>query len=173
MAEVTPPHGQWKSPHPMGIGYLIEALKSIGCQQADIDRALQEAAVIRSQRYWDGEIGPKLQAALDGRYEVPAQPPRTEALLAFALFLGDSLTPLKEVVDTADFVYRLIPTSDEIAWALLRMRQRGWLAVQGNLYGLTAEGRRAIGEIVGEGSVLDRFERLEAWTLAHPPPGDE
>jgi hypothetical protein len=105
MAEVTPPHGQWKSPHPMGIGYLIEALK--------------------------------------------------------------------EVVDTADFVYRLIPTSDEIAWALLRMRQRGWLAVQGNLYGLTAEGRRAIGEIVGEGSVLDRFERLEAWTLAHPPPGDE
>lgn len=171
-AEVTPPHGRWRSPRPMGIGHLIDALKSIGCLQADIDHALRDAAVAQSQHYWDDEIRPKVQAALNGSYQVPPQPPRTEALLAYVLFQADSPIPLRDVVDTADFIYRLVPTSDEIAWAFLLLRKRGWFVEEGHLYGLTEEGRRTIESIVGEGRALDRVERLKQWSLAHPPPSD-
>lgn len=169
-AEVTSPEGQWQSPRPMAIGHLIEVLKSIGCQQTDIDHALQEAAAIQSQRYWDSEIGAKLGAALAGECDVPPQQPFTEAWLAYALFLGDSLLSLKDVVDIADSINHALPNTDEIAWAFLRLRKRGWLAEQGGQYGLTAEGRRAIGDIVSKGNVLDQVEQLKEWTLAHPPP---
>ena len=171
-AEVTPPHGQWRSPYPMRAGELLVALRSIGCSQTDIDEAIREVTTLRTRRLWEEEITPTVHAALSGEYEVPAQPPRTEALLAYALFLGESPLALSAIVDTVDFTYRLVPTPDEIAWAFLRLRRREWLAQQGNLYGLTVEGRRAIEDIVGEGSALDRIERLKVWTLAHPPPGD-
>jgi hypothetical protein len=154
----------------MGIGYLIEALKSIGCHQTDIDHALQEAASSKSQRYWDDKIGPKLQAALAGEYEVPPQQPFTEAWLAYALYLGELPLPLKDIVDMADFINHAIPNPDEIAWAFLRLRKRGWLAEKGGLYGLTPEGRLVIEGIVGESGVLDRVERLKEWTLVHSPP---
>lgn len=172
-AEVTQPHGRWRPPRPMAIGYLIEALKSIGCHQTDIDHALREAATIQSQRYWDDEIAPKVDAALAGEYEVPPQQPFTEAWLAYSLFLGESLLPLKDIVDIADYVNHALPSPDEIAWAFLRLRTRGWLAEQGGLYGLTTEGRRNVRGIVSEGGVIDRLERLKEWILAHPPPGSE
>lgn len=130
-------------------------------------------AVVQSQQYWEGEIEPKLRAALDGRYKVPPQPPRTEALVAYVLFREASPIQLRDLVDTADFMYRLVPTADEIAWAFLLLKRRGWLAAEGNRYGLTAEARRTIESVVGESGTLDRVERLQQWTSAHPPPGEE
>jgi len=73
----------------------------------------------------------------------------------------------------ADGIEHAVPNPEEIAWGFLRLRTRGWLVEQEDRYGLTREGRRVIESVVGEGTVLDRMERLEVWTLAHPPPSDE
>jgi len=174
MAEVTPPHGQWRSSRPMGMGYLIEELKSIGLQQGEIDLALREAVEIKSRAHHDDRILPTLNAALAGEYDVPPQLPICEAWLAYALFLGgERLLPLRDVVYIADFIVRGPPTPDEIAWAFLRLRTRGWLDQQDDLYGLTAEGRRAIGDFVGEGTVLGVLRRIEEWIRANPPLGNE
>ncbi len=168
-AEVTPPHGNWRSPHPMRAGDLIEALRSIGCRRADIDDAIREVTALRSQRDWDKKIAPKLEAAFAGTYEVPAQPQRTEALLTYVLFLEESTVPLSEMVDLVDFIYRLVPTPDEVAWAFLQLRRRSWLVQGENRYGLTTEARYAIENIIGEGDHYNRIDRLTEWMLAHPP----
>jgi hypothetical protein len=127
----------------------------------------------QSYRQWAEEVAPQLQAAFLGEREIPPQPPRTEAWLALCLFLGESPLPLKDVIEMADGIEHAVPNPEEIAWGFLRLKRRGWLLEQGNMYGLTVEGRRMIESVVGEGTVLDRVERLEVWTSAHPPPGDE
>jgi hypothetical protein len=103
------------------------------------------------------------------------QPPFTEAWLAYALFLGvrflgEAPLPLEDTIESADFINHGIPNLDQVAWAFLQMRKRGWLAEQADLYGLTARGRHAIESIVGEGSVQGRVERMKQWIAAHPPP---
>jgi len=179
-AEVTPPHGQWHSPQPSVIGRLLEALRSEGLRETDIDeglrevtKALQEAADIKRQKYWDDEILPKVKAALAGTYEVPPQPPFTEAWLAYTLFdMMEPLVPLRDVVDTADALNHATPNADEIAWAFLMMMRRGWLVEKDDLFGLTDEGRHAIRDIVGEAGMYDQMKRLEDWTQQHSPRRD-
>ncbi|HYM39351.1 MAG TPA: hypothetical protein VEY12_04280, partial [Thermoplasmata archaeon] len=93
-----------------------------------------------------------------------------EPLIAYALFIDKSPESIASVVDTADFIWRLVPTPDELAWAFVRLKKRGWLLVDGNLYGLTAEGKSNIASAVGKGGDRrDQIRRLEAWTSAHPP----
>jgi hypothetical protein len=121
---------------------------------------------------WAQEVAPQVRDALEGRRKVPPQTPFAEAWLAMSIFSVDSMVRLEDVVQTADGINHAFPSSDEIAWAFLRLRKRGWLVVQGDLYGLTSEGRRAIGIVVGEGSVLKRVERLKGWASTNPPPGD-
>jgi len=168
-AKVTPPHGYWQSPKPMVVGDLIEALRSIGCPQNAIDSALREAASSRTTKYWEDEIGPTLHATLSGEYEVPPQQPYVEAWLALVLFLEPSPIPMKEVVDLADFVNKTVPTPDEIAWAFLRLRIRGWFVEKDGLYGLTSEGRSTIESIVGTSNGYGRVQVLEHWLKMHPP----
>jgi len=127
----------------------------------------------QSYRQWAEEITPQLHAALAGEREVPPQPPFIEAWLADALFYYDRPLSLEEVIESADAIDHAIPNPDEIAWAFLRLRKRGWLLVVGDLYGLTAEGRRAIEVIVAQGEAPWRVGRLEEWISAHPPPGEE
>jgi hypothetical protein len=116
-----------------------------------------------------GEISPRLRAALAGEVEVPQQAAFSEAWLSYALFYYERLLSLEEVIESADAVNHGIPKVDEVAWAFLRLRKRGWLVVQGDLYGLTAEGRRTIKTVVAQGGV----ERLKEWVSAHPPPSEE
>jgi hypothetical protein len=176
-AEVTPPEGgglPLRSTGPMTVGDLIAALKTTGCNQADIDNALREAMARYSQAFKDEraeqDYGPRLRAALAGEQEVAPQRPFIEPWIAYALFLDQAPASLASVLDTADFIDHLVPTPDEIAWAFVRLRRRGWLAVEANLYGLTAEGTRGIAVIIGEdGDRLDKINRLEAWASAHPP----
>jgi len=93
---------------------------------------------------------------------------------------------LRDVLESADALEHAIPNYDEISWAFLRLRRRGWLAIDGEMYGLTLEGRRAVKKIadrweklsllldrVGKSSLLDRVSKLEKWFSNHPPPGDE
>ncbi|OGS59821.1 MAG: hypothetical protein A3K59_09575 [Euryarchaeota archaeon RBG_19FT_COMBO_69_17] len=127
----------------------------------------------QSYRQWAEEVAPQLHAALSGEREISPQLPRTEAWLALCLFFGDSPLPLRDVIQMADGIEHAVPNPEEIAWGFLRLRTRGWLVEQEDRYGLTREGRRVIESVVGEGTVLDRMERLEVWTLAHPPPSDE
>jgi hypothetical protein len=63
-------------------------------------------------------------------------------------------------------------TSDALAWAFVRMNARGWLAEHGTRFGLTAEGRKSVAEIVGEGRIGDKISRLVEWTQANPPDDD-
>lgn len=168
-AEVTPPQGAWRSSHPLPNDELGRKLLSLGCDPAEIRHALLEAGVepfTHEYRELAEKARPHLLAALAGRRKVRTQRPFTEAWLGYALYYYSRPLSLWEVIESADSVNHLIPDPDEIAWAFLRLRARGWLAVQGDTYGLTEEGRLAMGTIVNEGVV----ERLEKWISANPSP---
>ncbi len=127
-----------------------------------------EAMRFNSYRQWAEAVMPRLRAALAGEYEVPPQPPLAEAWLGYALFCYERLLSLEETIESADAIEHGIPNSDEVAWAFLQLRKRGWLTEQGNLFGLTTRGRSAIADIVGKGGMWDQFDRLRKWTLSHP-----
>jgi hypothetical protein len=176
-AEVTPPEGggrPWRSPGPMKVGELMAALRTAGCSQADIDKALRDAAALYSQAFMDADANekyePAVRAALSGEHEPPPRRPFTEPLVAYVLFSGKKPASLAGLVDTADFIDHGPPSPDELAWALLRLKKRGWLVVNGDLYGLTADGKRIIAGIIGQdGPQFDQVKRLEGWTSSHPP----
>jgi len=113
-----------------------------------------------------------VKAVLAGEQEVPPQPPFTEAWLTYALYWGESPLSLENVIFHADSINHAVPNPEEIAWAFLSLRKRGWLSTQGTLYALTAEGRRAVESIAGKGDLWEQIDRLEEWTLAHPPPSE-
>jgi hypothetical protein len=117
---------------------------------------------------WSEKVGPQVRLGLEGRRKVIPQTPLAEAWLTLSLFYGDSPLRLEEIVEIADGINHAIPNSDETAWALLRMRSRGWLDESNGLYGLTPEGRRTIENIVGEGTILNRLDRLKEWVSSHP-----
>jgi len=123
-----------------------------------------------SYRQWAKKIGPQVQAALTGERDISVQRPFTETWLTYALFWRESPLSLEEVIASADALNNDIPGPEEIAWAFLRLRKRGWLSEHEGSHGLTAEGRRAVESIVGKGGVYEKMERLEQWTIAHPPP---
>ena len=104
---------------------------------------------------------------------------------------------LMQVIWSADAANHKIPNCDEISWAFWRLRERGWLAIEGDMYDLTPEGRRAVREIVDRGEppwpvwnfeewafymrtgrpVLPKrtwpVKKLEDWISENPLPGDE
>jgi hypothetical protein len=116
-------------------------------------------------------ITPVVQAALSGKRTVPRHTPFSEAWLAYALYCYDRPLLMEEVIGSADAINHAIPKPEEVAWAFLRLRKRGWLLVRGNLFGLKSEGRRAIDTIVGDTNIVE-IERLEDWIGDHPLPGD-
>jgi len=169
-AEVTPPEGgghPWWSPGPMTVGDLIAALRAAGCSQADIDKALREANADYAQAFRDADAekkyGPAVNAALSGDYEPPSGTPFTEPMVAYVLFFDKKPESLAELLDTFDYIERGLPRPDELAWALLRLKRRGWLVVQKKLYGLTDEGRETIQSVVGAGETWDQMGRLKEW----------
>jgi|SRR6266516_3182167 len=117
------------------------------------------------------KVEPQVRAALEGRRRIPQQTPLAEAWLALALFLGESSLRLEHIIHIADGISHAFPNSDEIAWALLRIRDRGWLVESNGEYGLTSEGRSAIARVIGEGEVLERLDRLMGWVSMNPPHG--
>ena len=171
-AEVTPPQGQWKSSRSMPIGYLIDELKSIGCRQEDIDLALRETYLIKREQDWNNEMLPTLRLAIAGVFDVSQQNPSDEGFIAYVLFERESSMALWEISDAYDYWNSACMTVDALAWALVRMNARGWLAEHGTRFGLTANGRKAVAEIVGGGRIGDKINRLVEWTQANPPDED-
>ena len=158
----------------MTIGEVIAGLRAVGCSQADIDKALRETYARYQQHFTDEtaeeEYGPKVRAALAEGQAVPPRQLSTEAWIAYALFVDGKPESIASVVDTVDALDRMVPTADEVAWAFMRLKQRGWLVVEGALYGLTAEGRAAIAGIIGrDGDRFDHVKMLRAWISAHLP----
>jgi hypothetical protein len=119
------------------------------------------------------EAAPRVQAALDGKVSLGPQPPLTEAWITYALLMDDEPEALEEVMFWADAIRHLLPEPDEIGWALVQLRSRGWLAMTDDSYSLTAEARSLVREIVHGAEVWEGVERLDRWVLAHPPPGDD
>lgn len=163
-AEVTGPQGSWSSPHPMPLLELRRKLLSMGLDKGEIEnaeatayheyfmteanlKACHEEAKITYGRI-EKKYLPFILAALAGEREVPEQRPFDEGWLAYALLCNKGPRHLWEVLFSADAENHAIPTYDEISWAFLRLRRRGWLAVEGEQFGLTPEGSRAVKEIV-------------------------
>jgi hypothetical protein len=152
---------------------LGKKLRSLGHDKVKVRNALHAAGVgycpktIKLAR----TTQPLLQAALAGEREVPEQEPHTEAWLAYALPRSDMMYSLIQVIGNANFTMDGYPTSDEICWAFLRLRRRGWLTIEGDTYGLTPKGKRAVKEIQNDNSRWPR--KLVNWMTEHPLPGDE
>ncbi len=198
-AEVTTPQETWKSPHPMPHRELNGILLSMGLDKDEILNAEVKAYVEHADsnyRRAEKQYLPLLQAALAGEREVPAQTPFVEAWMAVALSYHDGLRSLWEVIGSADDANRCYPSPDEISWAFLRLRRRGWLAIEGEKFGLTPEGYRAEKEIedkdeppwpewsreqwtdyvLGRVPLINRtwsVKKLEDWMLNNPLPGDD
>ncbi len=119
---------------------------------------------------WAQKVLPIVRAALAGEETIPKQSTQQEALLTFALYWVESPITLAEFVAYADALDHAIPGEEEIAWTFLQIRKRGWLLVEEDKFGLTAEGRRAVSEIVGEGDVREMIGRFKKWFKAHPLP---
>jgi len=170
-AEVTPPHGSWRSSTAMRSDDLARELLAIGCRPLDIAEALREVGVY-SYSGFSHEMAVKaaqlVRAVLAGEREVPPQNPSVEGSLCYALFSSERPLLLDEFIESADGIFHVMYTSEEIAWAFSRIRKRGWLTVQVELYGLTAESRRTIETIIAHG-IGSQFRRLMGWILAHPP----
>ncbi len=116
-----------------------------------------------SYQQWAEQVIPVLRSALGDKYQVPQQRPFVEAWIGYALYSLDRHLSVEEIIESADSINHGIPSPDEVAWAFLSLRKRGWLSAQGDKYGLTVEGRRAISAIIAQGSV----ERLEGWISTH------
>lgn len=116
--------------------------------------------------------------------------------MADALSSYDGLRPLDEFILSADAANYAIPDYDEVSWAFLRLRRRGWLAIEGEMFGLTPEARCIINEIEAKDELpgLDwsreewtkfledngpgvtrawSVKKLEKWIVNYPPPGDK
>jgi len=133
-------------------------------------KAPKEPPVLQSYRQWAETIGPWVRAALAGEVEVPSQRPGTEAWPAYALYWEEPPPlSLEGVLHYMDAIGHDIPTPEQLAWALLRLRKRGWLSEQGDSYALTTEGRHAVERIVGKGSLRDEMMRLREWILTQSP----
>ena len=118
---------------------------------------------------------PKVHAALRGGVEVPPHDDGAEAWLALTLFYDDTARPgalwkLEDMFSTADYIKDAIPDWPEVAGAFVRLRRRGWLAEDGDRWGLTRKGRDAIEEIVTLKMVGESLVQLESWLAAHGPP---
>lgn len=75
---------------------------------------------------------------------------------------------LEEVVHIADGINHVYSNWDEVTWAFQNMRLRNWLVESNGRFGLTPKARREIDEVVGEGTVLTRLDRLKGWAFEPP-----
>lgn len=109
---------------------------------------------------------PLVKAALADRERVFPEPlSQPEGLLTYTLYWLKSPMPLDEFIGMADALNHALVTKEEIAWTFVQLRRRGWLLVDGEKYGLTAEARSVVSDIVGtyERNSLEQIRRLEEW----------
>ena len=162
----------WQSPRPMPTNELWLALREAGCTTEEIVTAFEGVPRPSSYYHFADDMLPMIEAALAGKREVPPQKPFSEAWIAVSILCEDlsgTTHHLEDILEQADSINIGIPTADEVAWAFLRLRKRGWLSIERGEYRLTPEGCRAIQSIAGDASGFESTERLEEWVLAHPP----
>ena len=165
-AEVTPPDGQWRSPHPMSVEELAAALREIGCDHGAASDAFQKA-ILQTYRSLAEEFLPQVQGALKGERDVPRQDPSAEAWVAYALYEMNARITIQMLIEDVDSLNHAIPTPDEVSWALLQLRNRGWLLAEADTYALTVEGREAVEKIARGEDIWKRKMRLEDWMASH------
>jgi hypothetical protein len=136
---------------------------------SDTDKrdSVERALEVYSQ--WSRQIAPYVQAAVAGKVQVPPQTVSAEVWLTFALYWERSKKTLENLIRDADVVGHSLPSAEEIAWTLLRLRKRGWLSIQGDLFGLTTEGLNTVEGVVDKGSLKERIQRLTTWISSHSP----
>jgi hypothetical protein len=116
------------------------------------------------------EYTPELRAFLEGERVLAEQRAFSEPWITYALFLTEHPLGIEALITNADVIEHNIPGPPEMAWALLRLRGRGWLIEQGNEFGLTSEGRKKVQKIIRRGGMRAQFSRLREWMAANPPP---
>src|SRR5437867_12596630 len=128
---------------------------------------MPERLRFQSYRQWAEAITPGLRAAIAGEREVPPQDPFSEAWMGYALFYYSRLLSPEVVIEAADAISQAIPNLNEIAWAFLRLKERGWLVVEGDSYALTAEARHTIEAIVP--GIKVEVETQSQWISTQSP----
>ncbi len=163
----------WQSSRPMPTNELWLALRAVGCTPEEIVSAFEGVPRPSSYYHFADDMLPKIEDALAGKRQVPPQKPFAEAWIAVSIFCedlsGKSAHRLEDVLEQADSINIAVPTADEVAWAFLRLRKRGWLSTEKGEYRLTPEGRRMIQSIAGDAPGFESAKRLEEWASVHPP----
>jgi len=114
---------------------------------------------------------PLVKASLAGKERVLPKPlSQPEGWLTYTLYWMKSPMSLDEFIGIADALNHELATKDEIAWTFVQLRNRGWLLVDGERYGLTAEARSVVSEVIGtyEHDPVEQIRRLEGWFRIHP-----
>lgn len=137
----------------------------------DLKETVERALATYRER--SRQVAPYVQAAVAGKIQVPPQSLSSEVWLTYALYWEGSKKTLEELIRDADVVGHSLPSAKEIAWTLLSLRNRGWLSIQGELFGLTPEGMQTIKTVVATGNLRERYQRLTTWISSHSPKSNE
>ncbi len=171
-AEVSGPDSKWRTPHPMTSNDLARALLSLGCSPLEIATEFRKAGIVSYSGYYRtfaSDTVPRVEAVLAGEVMVRPMSAFEEAWIALALFLSDAPLTVEGIIEGADSIEHAIPNSDEVAWALLKLRERGWLVSAGGTYNLTDRGKEMIESILNRSKGLSHLRSLEEWLATNPP----
>lgn len=123
--------------------------------------------------YGAGLHAETVRLALEGRTKTPPQGAFAVAWVTFAFYMIEADFSFERLVANADDINHAVVTPDEVAWAFLHLRARGWLEVKGDRYSLTSEGRRTIEETVNDAPMRAGTHKLEMWFESHPVTGED
>jgi hypothetical protein len=138
---------------------------------SDLDKGDSVKRALEVYSQWSRQVAPYVQAALAGKVQVPPQTMSAEVWLTLALFWERTNKTLEGLIRDADVVGHSLPSAEEVAWTLVKLRERGWLSTEGALFGLTTGGIHTIESVVEKGSLRERYHRLTEWISTHPPKG--
>ena len=120
---------------------------------------------------------PFVKAALSDDKRVLLKQPfaESEGWLTYTLYWLKSPMPLEGFIGMADALNHTLAAKEEIAWTFVQLRNRGWLLVDGDKYGLTSEARRIVSDIIGayERNPVEQTRRLDEWFKKNPPLAEE
>ena len=103
----------------------------------------------------------------------PPDWPYQEVTIAYTMYYNESTTPLAKILQEMDRMDYSYSNAHVVGAAFLRLRKRGWLAIERNhSYGLTSEARQLMNTIIKSERYWGKIdEDLERWMYANPPPG--
>ncbi len=175
----------WHFDYPLGIVRSLEAMTAIEIDHSKMPYSLtwrsewhpedieeNRNRLLQSYRKVAAEYAPQLDAMLSGRRKVSEQRAFIEAWITECLNWreAESLTSLDRIISCTDIVNALLPSPEEVGWAFLQLKRRGWLIKDGSSYGLNKEGCRRVKAVIRDtAEALEAIKPLEEWMRMNRP----